>query len=243
MTSPVCSCLREQRGAITRRTKGKNMNESAAVTPKTTPSETGIPLLGKCHDITAFASTDPGRWPINGVHYHAEKHAIEATDGRVLIRVPVPVSDDFPPLGENRHAAPDCIIPPAPFKKALANVPRKATLPVLQNVALNANGKPGRVILTTNDLDTQTDLDTKPLDANFPNCDQAIPEEKPTFSITIAGNILARIADYAIKHGRHAGKYSDGVRFDFTKSTEPVLCRIPTEAGEALIVAMPMRLS
>src|SRR5689334_19358252 len=99
------------------------------VTPK--PETKGI-LLGRVHDITAFTSPDPTRYVLGGIHYDPKGGFVEATDGKVLIRVPVTVPlEEFVAVND-KSGAEECIIPTASFKKALANVPKNGPLPILR---------------------------------------------------------------------------------------------------------------
>jgi|KBSSwiStaDraftv2_1062776.scaffolds.fasta_scaffold1431829_1 hypothetical protein len=46
-------------------------------------------VLRKHHEITAaFASTDASRYVLQGAHYNKEKGCLEASDGKMAIRVP-----------------------------------------------------------------------------------------------------------------------------------------------------------
>lgn len=199
-------------------------------------------LIGKHHDITDFASKDAGRYILNSVHYCADKKLLEACDGKVLIRVPVVESEEFPPVKGASEAMPiDCIIPPGPFKKALANVPKSPSVDCLAYAKLDANGK---VTMTTTDMDTEQGVTCTPLEGNYPNCDQIVPEAAPIFSICLAGGILKRIAEYALKH---SSDDSCTVRFDFTENTCPVRFSINVDDlnghTKATGVAMPIKLS
>src|SRR5574340_1053737 len=103
------------------------------------PAATSV-LLGREHDVTAFASSDPKRAVLNAVHYSARHSAIEATNGKVLIRVPVTArAEEFPPVADTAPAT-DCLIPLAPFKRALANVPESTHLPILAHMRLEVAG-------------------------------------------------------------------------------------------------------
>lgn len=199
-------------------------------------------LLNKSHDVTEFASTDASRYVINGVHYNKAKGCVEATNGRILIRVPVVESDgEFPDVKTALPEEPvDCIIPRDAYLKALRNIP-KSNLPILESVKLDANGK---ITLTTFDLDTEQAVTCKPVEGTYPNVDQVIPTEEPTMKIAIAGGLLKTIAAYALKHGVDDNQT---VQFEIIDSTSPVTFKIAVDKDrpnmEALGLVCPVRLA
>lgn len=198
-------------------------------------------LLTKHHDVSDFASKDASRYIINSVHYNSAKQLVEATDGRVVIRVPVTVSDEFPPVkGQVENPPVDCIIPIAPFKKGLGNAKATKHLPILGYSRIDANGK---VTLTTTDLDTEQAVTCKPIEGNYPNIDQVMPAKEPTLTIAIGAAVLSKIADYAAKHSTDGDKtivfqFSDKLSvFGFSINVEDV-----NGKAKATGAAMPIRI-
>lgn len=233
--------------------------EDPALVPVQSDPETSAPvppakplavLLGKHHDITPFASSDGSRYVLNSVHYYREKSVLEATDGRVLIRVPMSSEQEpgeFPARAAHDTAPMDCIIPLAPFKKAIANIPNGGTLPALKQARLDAapvkfkGADRVECVITSTDLETEQAVRALTIEGAYPNTDKVIPTEEPKFSVTLAPEILLRLATYAQKHGREDYK---GIRFDFTDEMAPVRFKFRLEAGtEASGVLMPMRSS
>jgi DNA polymerase III sliding clamp (beta) subunit (PCNA family) len=206
-------------------------------------------MLRKYHDITSFASTDESRWILNSVHYHAKKGVLEATDGRMLIRVPVETemdAGDLPVKPAFATAPVDCVIPGKPFAKALGNIPNGTSLDKIKRARLDAapakvKGADGvECVLTTTDLDTEQAMRVAGIEGDYPNVDSVIPTEKPKLSISIAPEILLRLATYANKHG----KANHGIRFDFVDAIGGIRFSFPLEAGTtASGVLMPMRMS
>jgi DNA polymerase III sliding clamp (beta) subunit (PCNA family) len=195
-------------------------------------------LLNREHDITAFASNDQSRYVLQSVHYNEAAQCLEAVNGRCLIRVPVQKSEDYPTLSGEFAPAKDMIIPIAPFKKAMASIPKSA-VEVLCNVAMSSvNGE--KVRLTTNDMDNENSVVAKRIDGIYPNCEQVIPTATPTFSISISAHELQNIANYFAKHG--VGQCA--VNFQFTADCEAVRFSGTTTSGKKVVgVVMPMRMS
>ncbi len=209
-------------------------------------------LVGKHHDITAFASTDETRFALCGVHYNAKEKRLEATDGNMAIRVPVCERvEDFPVTKAGEATLADCIIPIPAFKRALGNIKDAAKnarfAPILAHAKLSGNGD-GKVTFATTDNDTEQAVTAKWVDAQYPNVAQCWPIEEPKLSIELSANILRRIADYAEKCSKSDATGNVAVRLEFTDSTSAVrfsfyLENALGEEVKAEGIAMPMRLS
>lgn len=207
-------------------------------------------LLGRIHDITEFASVDKTRYVINGLHFKPTPGKpgtgmLEATDGRILIQVPVtaPV-DEFMSVADKTPAT-DCIIPVATFKKALSNVPKNGPLPILRHMRLGTEGD--KITLSTTDLDTEQAVKTKAIEGQYPKTEQVIPKSEPTFSISLNPVLLAKICDYAAKHA-YPKDASGSIKFMFTDAIDAVRFEIHvrTELGDPEKVTgilMPMRVA
>jgi DNA polymerase III sliding clamp (beta) subunit (PCNA family) len=169
-------------------------------------------LLGKHHDITSFASKDAARYVINSVHYNREVKCLEATDGSIAIRVPVVEDTEaaFPSVSVNGEAK-DVIIPIAPFKKALSNIPSGGALPIVKHMRLSVSTKGITPPIDQVNL-CSTDLETE----------QVLPTEEPKFSISIGSDILKRLAEYAERNGKELSRGDRAITFHFTDSTSPV---------------------
>ena len=210
----------------------------APATPAPPPGTKHI-LLGREHDITPFASADEQRYVLQGAHYYAERQLLEATDGRMLIRVPVRIDAEsaFPAIGDDKHLAKDCIIPSGVLKKTLASIP-KSSLPILNHVVLSSNGAENTAILTTCDLDVQNDARTRCIEGTYPTCDAVMPTDAPSLSITLDAERLGRICDYAKRHS--TGTHND-LTLEFSDGVSPLRFRIKTASGHANGLLMPMR--
>ncbi len=212
----------------------------ATPTPEA-PATQRVVLLGKEHDITAFASNDPSRYVINSVHYNEKAQCLEATNGRMLIRVPVQVDESEYPTLSGEHIPPqDCIIPLAPFKKALSSIPNGGTLEILRHVALSGSAG-DKLRLTTNDLDTEQNAVTKRIEGNYPKTEQVIPTDPPKFAISLDPSLLQTVAAYFAKH---CGEKTHSVRLEFTDELAAVRFTGTLASGKkAFVILMPMRLS
>ena len=223
-------------------------NEATTAGEATTAAVAGAAvLIGRHHDISAFASTDVSRYVLNGVHYNARLGVVEATDGYALVRVPVcRRAEEFPPVKAGEATLEDCIIPVAAFKKALANTCKTSALPVLQCARLS--GADGKVTMAASDLETEQAVTVKGVEGTYPDCDQVIPAEEPTLTITVAASLLKRVAEYAERHGRELNTGGVPITFEFIGALSAIRFSVPLDdaMGETPVargVLMPMRLA
>lgn len=216
---------------------------TASVTPEVPNEEKAFPALGREHDITAFASSDPSRYVIGGVFLDTKRKAVVATDGGMLIQVPFDVTEEFPPLGEGLSPVTQPVILPAKqLKEAITQATKYAgSLPILSRVAVAKNGETNKVALATTDLDTQRDYKVKVIEGNYPNYMQVIPTEQPPHSICLSAQRLKTICEYALKN---AAKGEIGIRFAMSDELSPITFSIVLPEGKrATGVLMPMRMS
>lgn len=224
--------------------------------PGCAPGQSGHVLLRRWHDVSAFASSDPSRYVLNGVHVDVELGCVEASDGRILMRAPLErdAAKDFPPLGAGVvELGANSIVPIKAWQAAMRRIP-KAHLPILESVVLSqpvdGEGKPEmdavpaepvrKVCLTTNDLDCQQDAKIKVVAGAFPHTSQVIPTDAPTLRIAFDPELLGRICAYATKHSPE-GKAA--ITLEFTDNLSPMRAWINLPEGRrAYAVLMPMRL-
>jgi DNA polymerase III sliding clamp (beta) subunit (PCNA family) len=202
-------------------------------------SKTAV-LLQSEHDITSFASKDPTRYILNGVHFNAEKERLEATDGKILIHIPVnklPVDNLPAPLNQESESK-SVVIPKDKFQKAIRNIVKKTKLEVLKNARLDSSKKE-RVTLTTTDLDCEQVVSTRPIEGEFPQIEQVFPAGDPKMTIIIAPGLLQKIATYACMYG----KKNTGIKFEFRGNFDQIVFHITTKNDhKAVGVVMPIRL-
>ena len=136
-------------------------------------------LLKPHHQIAKFASADESRYAICGVHFNIADRMVEATNGRLLMRVPFGDGDptEFPGCDSSlTQGVKECTVPSEPYAEAFKAVSKnQAILPVLQTLLVASDGlKDGRVSLTANDLDTERIVNSKCIPAHFPTVAKAI---------------------------------------------------------------------
>ena len=182
--------------------------------------------LDKACDISGYASTDTSRFVIT--HVHLREDFLEATDGRMMVRIP------YPPTATDEtvdRKGLDAMVPALTVKKALRDAGKAGVVDAHVNGAVSLI-VPGGVTHKAEKVDGQ-----------YPQTDKVWPGKEPTFSITLAAELLAKLAEHAAKHGKRNGTCT-GIRFDFTADCEAV--RFSYALGpdrQATGVLMPMRMA
>ena len=173
------------------------------------------------NDISAFASTDETRYVLNGIRLG--KDYTEATDGRMLVRVPYRDGSEKP--------AEAFILPAGDVKAAVAGL-KKCKVVSAVTVSKNCT----RATLADENVSRTVEL----IDGQWPNTDQVWPGGEPVLSITLDGRLLAVIAKYASTLQDRDERAP--VRFDFTSGTEAVVWSTRTKDGwKVKGLLMPMR--
>lgn len=146
-------------------------------------------------DVVAFGASEESRYHFNAIHITNEY--VQATDGHMLVRVTHPKmnADDYPETpGSGFEEAINCIIARGDLKSL--KIPKKSPLPILQHVCLSQEN--GNILLTTGDLSAMQTLKIHPVDADYPETDQVIPE-KGGLCFSVDAKLLKVICDYVAK--------------------------------------------
>lgn len=206
-------------------------------------ANTPIPavLLKKYHNITEFISKDESRFVLNGAHYNAEKKRLEATDGAMLICVPVEVSHHYP--GEDNVSEPkSCVIPRGIFARAMRSIP-KTIIDILNSVRLTGGDNLKASFSTIDADDTRSLQSFKTIDGNYPNLDLPFDQAKNAehkFTIKLRADKLKKLVDYAYKCGQEQNLTI--ITFKFQDALSGVLFEVPVEMGvKAEGVLMPAK--
>ena len=227
------------------------MNETTNQTPSqstTTPGD-GV-LLKKQHNLADFCSEDESRYALRGVHYNKTLNRLEATDGRMVIIVPLakePVSTEFPPCHSALKSNPqDCIIPVAAIEAAFRDLVEhcsRTVLPVLGTILLKANGETlwvnsQRVSLTVSDLDAEHTTNSKCIESAFPVVQNVVPTFEAKAVAHFQPKYLKKVCEYAEYIG------ATSIKFELSGNPyDPVRMTIPHCDGDIVVVLMPMRMS
>jgi DNA polymerase III sliding clamp (beta) subunit (PCNA family) len=207
-------------------------------------------LLGHQHDITAFCTSDESRYVLTGVHFNAKEMRLEATDGRMVIFLPVLLDkeEEFPSVALKRKGyAPtkSCIIPAKAIPEAMERISPRSSLLILKKVRLEVEHNDGeyaqRVTLTATNLDQEYMTSSKVIEGHYPNINQVLPQGDPQWKIALSPTLLKKLADYAYQHcnDKHQSIYMEG-----WSSIDPVRIKMTVgdEQQEAICVLMPLRL-
>jgi len=177
-------------------------------------AETPAIVLGPEHDLEKFASPDAQRYALNAVHIDPVHDVAEATDGKILVRVPLRHSNGTPFPRTPGAAGPvdKPVLVPAKFlAEALRQGPKTAKSlrkwngedPLYANtVRVTLSEKPLAVVLSRTNLEEHQDRSVAPHEGKFPDVEDVFPgrTRKPVAQFRLAAGLLKTLADYAAKH-------------------------------------------
>ena len=207
-------------------------------------------LIPKAFDRVAdAASKDEARPMLCGVHVKATDAGtiIEATDGARMIRATLSKDgcrpEDYPVIPgfeASANSANEVTIPLDVWKKAFKAMPKRATMPILGHLALTMEET--QATLASTDLSSASITPIKQTENHpFPNIDQVMPKDTPTFSIAFDANVLADTLKALAMLSDDGHKPM--VRCEFHGPEKPariVVCHAK-ESAQVEALVMPMR--
>lgn len=190
-------------------------------------------LLDKPCDITSFTDPDSTRYALGAVQYADGE--VCATDGKMLIRVPV-LNDDFPDTPGAGDEPSTCLIPTGLLKDVIAKASKiRSPKPALRCARLTVT-KDDRVILSSTDLERSSDDTSKQIEGKFPNVNDIMPKDEPEITMTLDAKLLLKLCKHAATHAR-----DEQVTFGIRTKDDPVSIEYSLEDGRKVrAVIMPM---
>ena len=181
-------------------------------------------------ELTGFVATkDDNRSQLTMIN--VSKDELTATDGHMLVNMPVDkeLDDEQYPAGTSIDPGIDkpVMIDTESINKAVANLPKKANLPILNNIQIGtADNK--NIINSGLPVITFPCQDTSGL--QYPDYKQVIPDytEQRPIKFALNGAFLKKVCDLAIKHGDKGNKQ---ITFEIPTASEQVKL---DENGEAV---------
>lgn len=198
--------------------------------------------LDKSCDVSAWASDDETRYNLAHVQVQVEKRRVVATNGHVLIAVPLPeVLVDLLPTDADVAPKHDVSIHHTALKTALKGLSKRKNSPPGSKQCLVSNGTPSEVSLrfygeTGSPYSTTTTLENDEA-IKYPDVDQVFPSGDVKAHIALDPHYLKLLAEYAIANG------ASSVRLEVRDALDPLLARmtLPDDHREVRAVVMPMR--
>lgn len=215
---------------------------------KTKPEAKPVLLDKTIRAALEFVSRDETRAVLTGIHITPDY--VEATDSYRLVRIThaegikpmdyptgpdstAPAYSDVPPEG--------IIIEASAIKRALANMPSRSTLPILNRIALKVDGNYAR--LSTNDLDCVSAHTTRLIEGTFPDIDALLEsyKGKPLGSEVAFNHQFMQSAMKAF--GYFFGGYGQPVSLTCRGELTPFLLEAKNSSGQTMIaLQMPVRM-
>jgi DNA polymerase III beta subunit-like protein len=148
---------------------------------------------------TAVNRSAVNRYTLNALCVTRQETVV--TNGDYLVRVSLPKANGngFPQIATHPKESGDweqVLIPTDVAKDACRIIPKKQTIPILNNAMIAVQDE--RVIVAATDLDKSPMVESRMVDGNFPNWKACIPETQPTMQITLSANYLAQLCKSVI---------------------------------------------
>lgn len=193
--------------------------------------------------LKAFAATEKMHYALNGVHLTSR--FAEATDGKMLLRVPHANFDaeGFPEVNDHSVGlnGEDFIVQPSAFEKAFAGAAKKTSRAVLQYVRAGVTEDGEKPVLSATNLEDSVSIRTRPVEGEFPHSDTLIPDPEGALArVTLAADRLAEFCTFANRYGDNDGG-TRTITLELYGPDRAVRIPVPLAPGrEAIGVLMPI---
>jgi len=187
--------------------------------------------------LAKLAPKDHSRYSIQGICVN-QKHTV-VTDGHIIVMVEHPSSPvqdkDFPqtPGLETYPVTGNVLVSTEAALAALKALPKKSTIPVIQNAALGTDGK-----IFVNTLDSVQSFQHY-MGGQYPNYEQVIPKDKPKAEVCLNADLLISVAKYIAENGDDR---IPAMRLTIYDGSTAVRIDSKTASGEPIMaLIMPLR--
>ena len=193
-------------------------------------------------ELAAFASDDETRPALRSVHIG--RGYTEATDGHVMMRVAIPDLDanEFPSIEgmDCTSNGKEALIPADAAKTMAKAIPRKSTLPILQNLVWDARDSTDTELkFAVTDLDTVQRFNPRPVEGPYPPVDNVIPKDNRVFQFSVNASKLAKALAFVAKHTEDF--QNNRVRLTFYGPNRAVRLDAKSKDGQQIIgLVMPL---
>lgn len=171
--------------------------------------------------------------------YIQENGMVNASNGHSLYWTtsePAEKLQDFPQMNETDYKADlPVLIPAAGIKKAIGNLPKKLSLQILENIAIDSREETRKTTLTTTDLDTTDNVIVKRSDCCFPDVDAIRNTERKETIFHISIDEMETLVKVSKKLGL---KGCDCIKIGVHDENSPVSAEI--KKGEHIIKGLIM---
>lgn len=157
--------------------------------------------LDKACDVTAFCDSESTRYALSGIRFDPEKSTVEATNGHVLISIPMLNGEDgeFPHTpGQGAEPTEAMTIPAKSVKDAIKAAPKRSPKPIITSVLVTQSGD--HAVLSVTDLETRNDQEVMQVDGRWPGTECCWPTDEVITTVSLDAKYLALIATHACRH-------------------------------------------
>lgn len=153
--------------------------------------------------IAKLAPKEESRYTLNSILV-TDKETV-TTDGHMLTRVShsAKMQAETFPVVPGQTGAPNgkgpIIIPASVALDALKTIPKKATIPILNNVAVYQSEDRETTTLVTTDMDSPRSYAIRKQTGQFPSWEAVWTSKKPSAEVTLDAKLLLQIAKAAVE--------------------------------------------
>lgn len=191
-----------------------------------------------------IASRDDLRPILQAIKIENGTHAV-STDGFKLLKTPLPQVEfsDLPNMpGYKNVDIKDALIPMKSLETAIKQIPKKSTLPILQNTWTVESAQEETIRLISTDLESVNVPEIRKIEGEFPNYQIIIDsvEEEPIKSkIAVNAQLMVEIMQAFVL----AGVANNIVTMEIRSSDKAIIIRGENEGKEKVLgLIMPVRI-
>ena len=172
-------------------------------------------------------------------HLKVTNKEVIATNGKILLQLKNPSQEllqDFPQVEGLNSTENETYLNEETISKIEKNLPKRASLPILENFVIGEDKE--KILIFLTDLENDIKItQRKPEIVDYPkNIEQLYPEESK-FKVTLSISLLKQL----VKVIEKLSKNEEGITFSFTENTKPIKIEFKDEDVDLKGLIMPMR--
>jgi len=172
-------------------------------------------------------------------HLKVTNKEVIATNGKILLQLKNPSQEllqDFPQVEGLNSTENETYLNEETISKIEKNLPKRASLPILENFVIGEDKE--KILIFLTDLENDIKItQRKPEIVDYPkNIEQLYPEESK-FKVTLSISLLKQL----VKVIEKLSKNEEGITFSFTENTKPIKIEFKDEDIDLKGLVMPMR--
>jgi len=170
---------------------------------------------------------------------YVTKEKVVATDSKMVLELKNPdqkLTKDFPQLSNLNSTEKPCLLSPQTLAKIEKNLPKKTSLPIIENFIIGENEKD--INIFTTDLENSVIISQKRVEGDYPEIEKYYPQSEPILKIILNVNLLKKLTKVIEKlsNVEHLG-----IEFSFFSSHSPVVINYASNETKIKGMLLPMK--